>query len=136
MRKIIPFVIAAITFLVGCANLGIQLKPASEVVAIQTAASIAGYELALKMRDKNLVAQIRQGAITLKAAKNDPAFLSTLYPQAVISLLKAVDADPVVRLAVMNIAGMIIVDPKVNLPDSEQVNAAIDGFILGVEMVK
>ncbi len=102
---------------------------------LQSAASVVGYKVATQIGNKDTVGKIYQGAITLKAAKGDPAFLSTLYPAAIKSALGTID-DPALKLAASNLLNMIQVDPKTNLPDQTQVETMLDGFILGMELVK
>ena len=126
---LIPLLIFA---LAGCSML--QVKPDTELVAIQSAASIAGYEVG--KNNPQLIGPILTHAqALLEASKGDPVKFNTLIADALPLLLTNVKNPPAIA-AISGLLGMVEIksDLQKQTANMAKIQAALQGFIIGLQM--
>ncbi len=125
---LIPLLIFA---LAGCSML--QVKPDTELVAIQSAASIAGYEVG--KNNPQLIAILTHAQALLEASKGDPVKFNTLIADALPLLLTNVKNPPAIA-AISGVLGMVEIksDLQKQTANMAKIQAALQGFIIGLQM--
>lgn len=133
MKKIYFALIPLLIFaLAGCSML--QVKPDSEIVAIQSAASVAGYEVG--KNNPQLIGPILTHAqALLEASKGDPVKFNLLIGEALPLLLTNVKNPPAIA-AVSALLEMVEIKSNLNrqAANMAKIQAAIQGFIIGLQM--
>jgi len=132
MKKLFAILFLLIFVVTGCS--AIQVKPDSEIVAIQSAASVAGYEVG--KNNPQLIGPILTHAqALLEASKGDPVKFNTLIADALPLLLTNVKNPPAIA-AISGLLGMVEIksDLQRQTANMAKIQAAMQGFILGLQM--
>lgn len=132
MKKLFAILFLLIFVVTGCS--AIQVKPDSEIVAIQSAASVAGYEVG-KNNPQLIGPILTHSQALLEASKGDPINFNTLIADALPLLLTNVQNPP----AIAAVNGLLaMVEIKGNLEKQAEnmakIQAALQGFIVGLQM--
>ncbi len=132
MKKLFAILFLLIFVVAGCST--IQFKPDTEIVAIQSAASVAGYEVG-KNNPQLIGPILTHSQALLEASKGDAVTFKTLIGEALPLLLTNVNNPP----AIAAINGLLaMVEIKGNLEKQAEnmarIQAALQGFIIGLQM--
>jgi hypothetical protein len=126
---------AVLIFIISLALIScIEFDPGGQKALIKTAARIAGYKLAKDNPDfgKTVISPAK----TLLVASNSATpeqFVKELFPKAV-NLLKKNIEDPLILSSINDVLSLIRIDVEVPV-QSDQIQAALTGFIEGIELV-
>jgi len=136
MKRIFALIVAFLMLfaLAGCSM--IQVKPDTEIAAIQSAASIAGYEVG--KNNPQLIGPILTHAqALLEASKGDPITFNTLIADALPLLLTNVKNPPAIA-AVNGLLGMVEIksDLQKQTANMAKIQAALQGFVIGLKMAQ
>lgn len=118
--------------IIGCST--IQINPSSEIATIKAAATVAGYEVG--KNNPALISPILTHAqALLEASKGDAVNFQTLFADA-LPLLVSVIKDPPAVAAIQGVATMIDIRTDITKlqTDKVKIQAAIQGFIIGLQM--
>lgn len=134
VMKKVSMIFAALFLIgiIGCSS--IQINPSSEIATIQAAATVAGYEVG-KNNPALITPILTHAQALLEASKGDAVNFQALFADA-LPLLVSVIKDPPVVAAIQGVATMIDIRTDITKlqTDKAKIQAAIQGFILGLQM--